>query len=174
MIVLRDANLERAVNGGALGGFLQIVGRCAWVLKGFIMERPFIRNSSMLLKERRSPWGNRSNSQMISVQWLSLNKSILWLTNWRMHWIKGPYLKRNTSPKEWKTGRSISFRRRFFPIVDHSMKNHEKKKRSDPVLPVMPFWYGGRSNRPGKWKWIWTQFQRLDMDSEKASRLHHG
>ncbi|MEW5549437.1 aldehyde dehydrogenase family protein [Peribacillus frigoritolerans] len=169
MIVLRDANLERAVNGALWGAFTNSGQVCMSVERVYV-ERPVYKEFLMLLKEKTKSMRQGVQSQD-DIGSMTFPKQVDIVADQLEDALnKGAVLETGTTPKEWKTGQTHFIPPTILSNVDHSMKIM-KEETFGPVLPVVPFdteeevialanesEYGLNSS-------VWT------MDREKASRI---
>lgn len=169
MIVLRDANLERAVNGALWGAFTNSGQVCMSVERVYV-ERPVYPEFLALLKEKteamrqgtdlKDDIGSMTFPGQVDIVAAHLEDAL----------DKGAILEAGKLPKEWKTGGTHFIPPVILSNVDHSMRIM-KEETFGPVLPVMPFdseeeavalanesEYGLNSS-------VWT------IDKEKARRI---
>ncbi|MFE3973759.1 MULTISPECIES: aldehyde dehydrogenase family protein [unclassified Peribacillus] len=169
MIVLCDANLERAVNGALWGAFTNSGQVCMSVERVYV-ERSVYKEFLTMLKEKAKSMrqGIQLNDDIGSMTFPAQVDIVAGHLEDALN--KGAILETGTSPKEWRTGQTHFIPPTILSNVDHSMKIM-KEETFGPVLPVVPFdteeqvialanesEYGLNSS-------VWT------MDREKASRI---
>ncbi|MFJ7752175.1 aldehyde dehydrogenase family protein [Peribacillus muralis] len=169
MIVLRDANLERAVNGALWGAFTNSGQVCMSVERVYV-ERPVYQEFLALLKEktRSMRQGTELKDDIGSMTFPAQVDIVAGHLEDALN--KGAILESGKEPKEWGTGETHFIPPIILSNVDHSMRIMNEETFG-PVLPVVPFdseeevvalangsEYGLNSS-------VWT------IDKEKARRI---
>ncbi|MFU2015504.1 aldehyde dehydrogenase family protein [Peribacillus butanolivorans] len=137
MIVLRDANLERAVNGALWGAFTNS-GQVCMSVERIYVERPVYKEFLSLLKEKANSLkqGTRLSDDIGSMTFPAQIDIVAGHLEDALN--KGAILESGTSPNDWKTGQTYFIPPTILSNVNHSMKVM-KEETFGPVLPVVPF-----------------------------------
>ncbi|RFU63533.1 aldehyde dehydrogenase family protein [Peribacillus glennii] len=137
MIVFKDANLERAVNGALWGAFTNS-GQVCMSVERLYVERPIYDQFLVLLKEKaRELRQGAAPSDDVGSMTFPAQVGIV-ASHIKDAVQNGAVLETGTDPDEWKTGRTLFLPPAILSNVNHSMAIM-KEETFGPVLPIMPF-----------------------------------
>jgi acyl-CoA reductase-like NAD-dependent aldehyde dehydrogenase len=137
MIVFKDANLERAVNGALWGAFTNSGQVCMSVERVYV-ERPLykdflalVKDKTKALKQGASPSddvGSMTFPAQVDIVADQITDAVK----------KGAVIEAGSHPHEWKIGNTLFLPPTILSNVNHSM-DIMNEETFGPVLPIMPF-----------------------------------